>query len=81
RYLTNRVSFSTISITLQEKAKAEPVVPTQSFSTAREFTSAMRSMLGFLQGIWSLVIWLLVWSVVYAPLAFIAYLVLKRLRK
>ncbi|MCC6153661.1 MAG: DUF4349 domain-containing protein, partial [Candidatus Hydrogenedentes bacterium] len=42
RYLTNRVSFSTISITLQEKAKAEPVVPTQSFSTAREFTSAMR---------------------------------------
>ena len=81
RYLTNRVSFSTISITLQEQAKAEPVVPTQSFSTAQEFTSAARSMLGFLQGIWSLVIWLLVWSVVYAPLAFIAYVVFKRLRK
>lgn len=81
RYLTNRVSFSTISITLQEKAKAEPVIPTQSFSTAREFTSAARSMLGFLQGIWSLVIWLLVWSVVLVPLAFIAYVALKRLRK
>ncbi|MCC6795464.1 MAG: DUF4349 domain-containing protein [Candidatus Hydrogenedentes bacterium] len=81
RYLTNRVSFSTISITLQEKAKAEPVIPTQSFSTAREFTSAARSMLGFLQGIWSVVIWFLVWSVVLVPLAFIGYVVLKRLRK
>ena len=81
RYLTNRVSFSTISITLQEQAKAEPVVPTQSFSTAREFTSAMRSMLGFLQGIWSIVIWLLVWSLVLVPLGFIGYVVLKRFRK
>ncbi len=81
RYLTNRVSFSTISITLQDKAKAETIIPPKSFSTAQEFTSAARSMLGFLQGIWSLVIWVLVWSPVYVPLGFIAYVALKRFRK
>ncbi|NUM52343.1 MAG: DUF4349 domain-containing protein [Candidatus Hydrogenedentes bacterium] len=81
RFLTNRVSFSTITVTLQEKAKAEPIVPPQSFSTAKEFSEAIRSLVGFLQVIWSMVIWVLVWSPVFAAIVAAVYLLYRQYRK
>jgi hypothetical protein len=81
RFLKNRVSFSTIGVTIQETAKAEPFVPAQSFSTAKEFSEAMRSLIGFLQGLWSRVIWIIVWLPVYGAIAGVAYWVYRRTRK
>lgn len=81
RFLTNRVSFSTITVTLQEKAQAEPIIPPQSFSTAKQFSEAARSLIGFLQVIWSLAIWLLVWSPVYLAIAAAVVYLVKRARR
>ena len=81
RYLKNRVSFSTISVTIQEKPKAEPIVPPQSFSTAKEFSEAARSLVSFLQGLWSLTIWVIVWLPIYGAIAAAIYLKYRVLRK
>ena len=78
RFLTNRVSFSTISVTIQEAAKAEPIVPPQSFSTAKEFSEAARSLVIFAQGLWSRAIWLIVWLPVYALPLLLVYLLYRR---
>jgi hypothetical protein len=81
RFLKNRISFSTITVTIQEKARAEPLMPTQSFSTGKEFSEAFRSLVGFLQGLWSRAIWLIVWSPVYGAIAYAVYAVYRRTRK
>ena len=81
RFLKNRISFSTITVTMQEKAKAEPLMPTKSFSTGKEFSEAFRSLVGLLQGLWSRAIWLIVWSPVYGAIAYVVYAVYRRTRK
>jgi Domain of unknown function (DUF4349) len=78
RFLNNRVAFSTIQITIQEKAKAGTIVPPESFSTGKVFAEATRSLVGFGRVLWVKVIWLLVWSPVWMPLAAIAYLIYRR---
>lgn len=65
RYLGNRVSFSTINIALIEAAKAEPIVPVETFSTASVFSAATRSLVGKLQEVWAMAIWAIVWSPVW----------------
>lgn len=81
RFLQDRVSFSTITVTIQESAKAEPIVPPQSFSTAREFSKALRSLVAFLQGVWSRIIWVFVWLPMYVLPAGIAWYVFRRIRR
>ena len=78
RFLNNRVAFSTIQVTIQEKAKATTIVPPESFSTGKVFSEATRSLVGFGRVLWVKVIWLLVWSPVWVPLAAIAYLIYRR---
>lgn len=81
RFLADRVAYSTISITLQEAAKSEPVVPAQSFSTGKVFSEAIRSLVGFGQAIWTKVIWILVWSPVWLLPVLAAYFGYRRWRK
>ncbi|HIJ74114.1 MAG TPA: DUF4349 domain-containing protein [Candidatus Hydrogenedentes bacterium] len=73
RFLSHRVAFSTITASLREKAKARPVVPPESFSTLGVATSAVRSLVTFARAIWIVVIWLGVWAVVWIPLVYVAY--------
>lgn len=81
RFLTDRVQYSTIQITLQEAPKAEPVVPAETFSTAKVVSEAVRSLIGLGQGLWVRAIWLGVWSVVWVPCALAAWLLYRRLRR
>lgn len=78
RYLSHRVAFSTISVTLTEKPKAGPVTPVQSFSTAKVTTEAVRSLVEFGQGVWYYIIWIAVWSPVWAVLGLAAWIVGRR---
>jgi hypothetical protein len=81
RFLNDRIQYSTIGITLSEAPKAEPIVPAQTFSTAKVFTEAARSLAEFGQHIWLRVIWYAVWSVVWLPCLVILWLVARRVRK
>lgn len=81
RFLSDRVAYSTISITLQEAARSEPITPAESFSTGKVFSEAMRSLVGFGQGIWARVIWILVWSPVWLVPVLVGYLAYRRWRK
>jgi hypothetical protein len=78
RFLANRISFSTIDVTLREAAKAQPIVPAQSFSSAGVASEATRSLVAFAQGLWSLIIWLGVWAVVWLPIVALLIYLIKR---
>lgn len=71
KFLAHRISFSTLSVTLQPEPGPEPLRPAYGFSTRKEFTAALRDLVMFGQGIWAQVIWLGVWSVVWLPLLLI----------
>jgi len=68
KYLSHRISFSTISLTIQEEAGPEPVTPAQKFSPNQEFTSAVRELVILGQGVLAQVIWLVVFSPVWLPI-------------
>lgn len=81
RFLGHRVAFSAISITLVETAKAQPVLPAKSFSTAKEFSVAVRALITFLQAIWTRIIWILVWFPIWLPPVLVPALVYRRTRR
>ena len=81
KFLSHRVAYSTIQVTLQEKPAAEPMTPQDSYSSAQVFSEAARSLLGFLRAIWTRTIWLAVWSPVGLVLAAVAWLVYRRVRR
>jgi hypothetical protein len=78
RFLSHRVQFSTLDVTLREEAKAQAVVPPASYSTGKEASEASRSLVEFLRSVWTMAIWIGVWAVVWAPLALVAAWVLRR---
>ncbi len=80
RYLSHRVTFSTIHVTFRETPSAEPVMPPDTFSTGRVASHAARSLVGFGQGLWAFTIWLGVWSVVWAPAIVLLWLVYRYVR-
>lgn len=67
KYLSHRAAYSTMTITLRERPKAEPIVPAESFSTAQVVSEAARSLVGFTQGLWARLIWAGVWSPFWLP--------------
>lgn len=74
RFLSNRVGFSTIQVTLLEKETGGPLTPAGSFSTAGVASRAVRSLVEFLQSLWVVVIWLGVWAPVWLfPLLLVLY--------
>ena len=78
RFLSHRVAFSTINITIQERPKAEPVVPPETYSMAKIASEAARSLIGFFQRLAGRVIWLGIWSVVWVPLLGVVLLLVRR---
>ena len=67
RFLAHRISYSTFNVTFRETAHAQTVTPAESFSSGKVATDAGRTLIGFLQSVWSLVIWLGIWAIVWLP--------------
>ncbi|MCW3098638.1 MAG: hypothetical protein JWL77_4256 [Chthonomonadaceae bacterium] len=67
RFLAHRISYSTFTVTFRETAHAQTVTPAETFSTGKVATDAGRELIGFLQGVWSMVIWLGIWAIVWLP--------------
>ena len=78
RFLSHRVEFSTINITLQERPKAGPVVPPETYSMAKIASEAARSLVGFFQNLSGCVIWLGIWAVVWVPLLGVVIFLVRR---
>jgi hypothetical protein len=70
RFLSHRIAFSTISVTLREKAKVQAMVPAESYSPAKEGSDAIRSLVEFGRGLLSMAIWVLVWTPVWLPIGY-----------
>lgn len=66
---------------LRQSALTQPLVPPESFSTSEVASNAVRSLVAFAQGIWSVLIWLAVWAVVWLPLTAIGWLAYRRIRR
>ncbi|MCS6830598.1 MAG: DUF4349 domain-containing protein [Armatimonadota bacterium] len=81
RFLSHRVEYCTLSVTLQQSARTQPLVPPESFSTGKVASDAVRALVAFAQSLWSVIIWLAVWAVVWLPLAVIGWTVYRRLRR
>jgi hypothetical protein len=67
RFLAHRVAYSTFNVTFRETAHAQTVTPPETYSSGKIATDAGRSLIGFLQGVWSIVIWLGIWAIVWLP--------------
>jgi hypothetical protein len=67
RFLTHRIAFSTIDVTLQETPKQQALVPPESYDPMKEGSDAVRALVVFGRGLLSFVIWVAVWAVVWAP--------------
>ncbi len=78
RFLAHRVAYSTFTVTFKETARAQSVTPPETFSSGKIATDAGRSLIGFLQGVWSNVIWLGIWSIVWLPPVVLAAWFLRR---
>lgn len=81
RFLSHRVAFSTIDLTLTEAPKAAPVVPPETFSTARTVTDATRTLVAFARGIWVRVLYLLVWTPVWGGVLLVLWALGRLLRR
>lgn len=81
RFLTHRVAFSTLAITLGEAARPQAILPPESFSSGKEASAALRSLIAFAQVLWSVITWLAIWAAVWLPLALLIGLIVRRLRR
>jgi hypothetical protein len=73
RFLSHRIAFSSISVTLQQKAKVQALMPAESYSPAKEGSEAVRSLVEFGRGLLSIVIWVAVWIPVWLPIGYVAW--------
>jgi hypothetical protein len=80
RFLAHRVLFSTLTITMSEAPRPEPVVPAATYSSGKQLSEAVRSLVAFGQVLWTGAIWLGIWSVVWAPVGIAAWLAFRRRR-
>ena len=72
--LNGQVSYYTVAITLQPIALVTPSSPTSaSWSLGQTFHDAFAASLGFAQGMVTLLVWLLAYSVYLIPLAILAW--------
>lgn len=78
KFLKHRVDYSTITVTLREAARQRPFVNPEAFSSAKVLSDAVRSLVDFARAVWSLLIWIGIWSVVWLPLLILAWYVARR---
>jgi hypothetical protein len=81
RFLSHRIAFSTITLTLSEAARSLAMTPPEHYSTGKITSDAVRSLVGFAQEVWSTVIWLAVWAVVWLPIFAILWLGFRRVKR
>lgn len=81
RFMSHRIAYSTIQVTITEKPKAGPVTPPETFSSASIATQALISLVRFGEGLWTKIIWYAVWSPVWGLVLLIAWLVYRKIRK
>jgi hypothetical protein len=81
RFLTHRVTFSTLAVTLREAPRPQAMVPPESFSSGQEASAAARSLVAFAQTLWTGAIWIGIWAAVWLPLVLVAWLLARRLRR
>jgi hypothetical protein len=81
RFLTHRVAFSTLTVTLSEAPHPQAITPADSYSAGQQLTDAVRSLLAFGRVLWTLAIWLAVWAVVWVPLALAGWFAYRRTRR
>lgn len=79
RFLSHRIAFSSISVTLKEKAKVQAMMPAESYSPAKEGSDAVRSLVEFGRGILSMLIWAGVWTPVWLPAVYLFFLLVRAL--
>ncbi len=76
--LNGQVSYYTVAITLQPLVLATPSSPTPTgWSLGQTFHDAFAASLGFAQGMVTLLVWLLAYSVYLIPLAILAWFVFR----
>jgi hypothetical protein len=80
RYLANRISYSTLTLTLRETPKPQQITPPESFSSGKVLSDATRSLIGFLQGVWSALLWVGVWGILWLPPLFVLRFLARRRR-
>jgi hypothetical protein len=78
RFLTHRVAFSTLTVTLSEAPRPQPITPADSYSAGQQLTDAVRSLVAFGRVLWTLAIWLAVWALVWVPLALVFWFAYRR---
>jgi hypothetical protein len=79
RFLSHRIAFSTISVTLKEKARIQALVPAESYSAAKEGSDALRSLVEFGRSVLTLLIWVGIWVPVWLPIAAVCYWMVRAL--
>lgn len=67
RYLSRRVSYSTLVVSLSEAPRSRGASPPASYSSGQVASDATRSLVEFGRQVWSYAIWLGVWAIVWVP--------------
>ena len=81
RFMSHRIAYSTIQVTITEKPKAGPITPPETFSSVRIASQALLSLVLFGQSLWIKIIWLGIWTPVWGALVIVAWIVYRRIRK
>lgn len=81
RFLGHRIHFSTITVTITERPKAEPILPPRGFSSMQVVSEAIRSLIEFAQTLWIKIIWIGVWAPVWLVVILVAWLAHRIIRR
>jgi hypothetical protein len=81
RFLAHRVAYSTLTVTLSEAPRPQAIAPVETYSSGKEMADAVRSLVAFARVVWTGMIWLGVWAVVWLPLALAGCGVYRRQRR
>lgn len=81
RYLSHRVAYSTITITLEEAARPHAITPPEEYSSGAVASNALRSLVGYARDVWSGLIWIAVWAIVWLPVAMLIRYLYRRYRQ
>ncbi|MEO7912150.1 MAG: DUF4349 domain-containing protein, partial [Roseiflexaceae bacterium] len=81
KFLQNSASLSTISVTLSPLPAIVPIVDEEGWQPLGVARGALRGLVGFGQGLATLVIVVLVWAPVWLPLLLIGLWISRRLRR
>lgn len=77
RFLTHRIAFSTIAITLREEAHPQPLVPAETYSAGKEASGAFRSLVEFGRALLTVLIWTVIWSPVWGVCIYLLWLAIR----